>query len=170
MIVKKPGLRIIKTGIALFISMLLSRLRPGDGLSFYSGIAAVICMETDVMSTYTKGINRVKGTLIGGIFGLIYLLLLDEIITNEFLNLVLLSIFVTVLIWLLASFKLNGAIAIASVVFLSVTINHADDKSPLFFALSRVIDTLIGVFTAIFVNGIGFKYREKKIYKNNKAE
>ncbi|MDD6919086.1 MAG: FUSC family protein, partial [Peptoniphilaceae bacterium] len=34
--IKKPGARIIKTGLALFLSMILSSLRA-SGLPFYSG-------------------------------------------------------------------------------------------------------------------------------------
>ena len=143
--IKKPGARIIKTGLALFLSMILSSLRA-SGLPFYSGIAAIICMQQDVASTFVKGINRAIGTIIGGLTGLVYLLYIQED---------------KILIWILASFERNLAITIAAIVFLSVTINHAHDVAgPVAFALNRIIDTIIGIFTALFVNWVDFKYRK----------
>ncbi|WP_243343747.1 aromatic acid exporter family protein [Anaerococcus sp. AGMB09787] len=163
MLIKKPGLRIIKTWIAVFISMVISVMRFGSGLSFYSAIAAIICMDTNVEGTYTKGINRIKGSIIGGLLALAYLFFLGRFQDGQILNLFLLSVFVFILIWALSILGLNGAISIACIVFLSVTLNHGHDPGglPLDFAINRIIDTLIGVITAIFVNWFDFKLRKK---------
>lgn len=161
MSIKKPGARIIKTGLALFLSMILSSLRVA-GLPFYSGIAAIICMQQDVKSTFTKGINRALGTVIGGFVGLIYLLVVERFALSERENIFFLSILVTLLIWILANFEKNLAITIAGIVFLSVTINHAHDLGgPVGFAVNRVLDTLIGVFTSLFVNWVDFDFRKR---------
>lgn len=42
--IKRPGLRIIKTVLAVFFSMVISELRPGEGLPINSSIAAIISM------------------------------------------------------------------------------------------------------------------------------
>lgn len=161
MLMKKPGARIIKTGLALFLSMIISSLRA-EGLPFYSGIAAIICMQQDLSSTFIKGINRAIGTIIGGMTGLVYLLLIDKIDLPRPVNIFLLSLVVTGLIWILASFEKNLAITIAGIVFLSVTINHANDPNgPVAFAMNRIIDTIIGIFTTLFVNWVDFEYRKE---------
>lgn len=173
MLIKKPGARMIKTGLALFLAMLISSLRP-KGLPFYSGIAAIICMQQDLSSTFIKGVNRAIGTIIGGLTGLVYLLIVDGMGLPKVVNIFFLSLIVIGLIWILASFEKHLAITIAGIVFLSVTVNHANDAAgPVLFAVSRIIDTIIGIFAAIFVNWADFefrkRYRHRKDSKNKKT-
>lgn len=154
-----PGPRIRKTGLAVLISMLLSYFRPGDGLAFYSDIAAIICMQQNVHQTYHKGLGRIIGTIFGGTMGLIYLLAFPPGSLPEIVRLVVSAILVSLIIWIMATVNKKDAVSIAGIVFLSVTINHAGDLVPFDFALNRVIDTLIGVLVAFFVNYIDFKIR-----------
>ena len=157
---KKPGLRIIKTGLAVLIAMLISYFRPGEGLDFYSAIAAIICMQQSVHETYHKGLGRIIGTIFGGGMGLCFLLLFPENSLPDILRIIIIAILVTIIIWIMASVNKKDAVSIAGIVFLSVSINHAEDIMPFNFALNRVIDTLIGVLVAFFVNYIDFKIRE----------
>ncbi|MDU2353903.1 MAG: hypothetical protein E7D92_04820 [Anaerococcus sp.] len=58
------------------------------------------------------------------------------------------------------------AISIMAIVFLSITINHGNEGNLAFvFAFSRTLDTMIGVISAIIVNGVDFDFIEK--YKSN---
>lgn len=157
---KKPGLRIIKTGLAVLIAMLISYFRPGEGLDFYSAIAAIICMQQSVHETYHKGLGRIIGTIFGGGMGLCFLLLFPEDSLPDILRIIIIAILVTIIIWIMASVNKKDAVSIAGIVFLSVSINHAEDIMPFNFALNRVIDTLIGVLVAFFVNYLDFKLRE----------
>ena len=157
---KKPGLRIIKTGLAVLIAMLISYFRPGEGLDFYSAIAAIICMQQSVHETFHKGLGRIIGTIFGGAMGLCFLLLFPENSLPDILRIIIIAILVTLIIWIMASVNKKDAVSIAGIVFLSVSINHAEDIVPFNFALNRVIDTLIGVLVAFFVNYIDFKIRE----------
>ena len=159
---KKPGLRIIKTGLAVIISLIISELRPGNGLAFYAAIAAVICMQPNVNQTLSKGINRVIGTIFGGFVGLIYLIAVPEGSISLMVDYLIITFVATIIIWIMASLNLKDAVSIAAIVFLSITINHANDPAglPLPLALNRTLDTLIGVIVAIFVNYIDFKLRK----------
>lgn len=157
---KKPGLRIIKTGLAVLIAMLISYFRPGEGLDFYSAIAAIICMQQSVHETYHKGLGRIIGTIFGGGMGLCFLLLFPDNSLPDILRIIIIAILVTIIIWIMASVNKKDAVSIAGIVFLSVSINHAEDIMPFNFALNRVIDTLIGVLVAFFINYIDFKLRE----------
>lgn len=161
---KRPGLRIIKTGLAVIISIIISELRPGNGLAFYSAIAAVICMQPNVNQTFSKGINRIIGTIFGGFMGLIYLVVIPEGSIPLMVDYIIISLVATFVIWMMASLNRKDAVSIATVVFLSITINHANDPTglPLPFALNRTFDTLIGVLVAIFVNYIDFKIRKEE--------
>lgn len=157
---KFPGPRIRKTGLAVLISMIISYYRPGEGLAFYSAIAAIICMQQNVHKTFHKGLGRIIGTIFGGTMGLIYLLAFPAGSIPEIARLIIIAGLVTIIIWIMASVNKKDAVSIAGIVFLSVTINHAGDLVPLNFALSRIIDTLIGVLVAFFVNYIDFKIKE----------
>lgn len=161
---KKPGLRIIKTGLAVLISLIISELRPGKGLAFYSAIAAVICMQQNFNQTYTKGINRIIGTIFGGFVGLIYLITIPEGSIPRMVDYLIITLVATVIIWIMANINRKDAVSIAAIVFMSITINHANDPAglPLPFALNRTLDTLIGVLVAMFVNYIDFKIRKEE--------
>lgn len=160
---KKPGLRIIKTGLAVMISMLISHLRPGDGLPFYSAIAAIICMQQNVDDSFSIGINRVIGTIFGGLMGLVYLVIVPEGSIPVFLDYFLIVLVATFIIWVMANVNRKSAVSIAAIVFLSITINHSRDPGglPVPFAASRVMDTLIGVLSAIVVNYGHFELKKK---------
>lgn len=160
---KKPGLRIIKTGLAVMISMVISHLRPGSGLPFYAAIAAIICMQQNVDDSFSIGINRVIGTIFGGLMGLVFLILIPDGSIPVFLDYLLVSIFATFIIWAMANVNRKSAVSIAAIVFLSITINHSRDPGglPVPFAASRVMDTLIGVLSAIVVNYGHFELKKK---------
>ncbi|WP_311482351.1 FUSC family protein [uncultured Anaerococcus sp.] len=157
---KFPGPRIRKTGLAVLISMIISHYRPGEGLAFYSAIAAIICMQQNVHQTFHKGLGRIIGTLFGGTMGLIYLLAFPDEKFPEIVDLFVIAILVTIIIWVMSMINKKEAVSIAGIVFLSVTINHAGDLVPFEFALNRVIDTLLGVLVAFYVNYIDFKLKE----------
>ncbi|KGF03641.1 FUSC family protein [Anaerococcus lactolyticus] len=158
--VKFPGPRIRKTGLAVLISMIISHYRPGEGLAFYSAIAAIICMQQNVHQTFHKGLGRIIGTLFGGTIGLIYLLTFPSKKIPDIVGLFVIAILVTIIIWVMSMINKKDAVSIAGIVFLSVTINHAGDLVPFNFALNRVIDTLIGVIVAFLVNYIDFRLKE----------
>ena len=157
---KFPGPRIRKTGLAVLISMIISYYRPGEGLAFYSAIAAIICMQQNVHQTFHKGLGRIIGTIFGGTMGLIYPFAFPAGAIPEIARLIIIAGLVTIIIWIMASVNKKDAVSIAGIVFLSVTINHAGDLVPFNFALNRIIDTLIGVLVAFFVNYIDFKIKE----------
>ena len=59
------GMRIIKTVIAVFVCAIIGWLR-GE-MTFFSMIAAVLCMQKSAEKTLSTSFNRVMGTAVGGI-------------------------------------------------------------------------------------------------------
>lgn len=161
---KKPGLRIVKTFFAVSLACLISYLRAGESLPFYSAIAAIICLKEGVEETKQIGINRIFGTILGGICGLIYLLIIPKNALPYALELILISFLAAFNIWLMSMLNKPKAITIMAIVFLSITINHGKETTlPFIFAFSRMLDTMIGVLSAILINRLDFK----KINKYN---
>lgn len=158
---KKPGLRIVKTFIAVSLAMLISSFRPGEGLPFYSAIAAIICLKSDVEGSREIGINRVIGTMLGGLCGLIYLLIVPANYLPVPVELILISLLASIIIWVMAMAGKPKAISIMAIVFLSITINHGNEGNlPFLFAFNRTFDTMVGVIMAIVVNWSDFEIRE----------
>ena len=158
---KKPGLRIVKTFIAVSLAMLISSFRPGEGLPFYSAIAAIICLKSDVEGSREIGINRVIGTMLGGLCGLIYLLIVPANYLPVPVELILISLLASIIIWVMAMAGKPKAISIMAIVFLSITINHGNEGNlPFLFAFNRTFDTMVGVISAIVVNWTDFEIRE----------
>ena len=153
----KVGLRILKSALAVFLCFVVYLVRQ-DGMPFYSAIAAVLCMQPYVRHSLTAALNRTVGTLIGGAYGLLILLLLrlGPIAARPLLGYGIISAAIIPLMYLTVLIKKTPATYITCVVFLSVVVSHGMDTTPYWFALNRVIDTLIGIFISLLVNTLVF--------------
>ena len=168
---KRPGQRIFKTSLAVFLAFTLSHFRSAHALPFYSAIAAIICTKNDVNGSINIGLNRILGTFIGGFVGFLYLLFVKKNLTNEIEEYFLLSVIMAFLIWLVSSFEKPNAISIMCIVLASVSINHAgEDFGAIDFAVNRVLDTLVGVLVAILINSIDFEILKFIKYEKAKDE
>ncbi|MDY3006133.1 FUSC family protein [Anaerococcus sp. AGMB00486] len=166
---KRPGQRILKTSLAVFLSFVFSHFRSSYALPFYSAIAAIICTKSDFNDSIIVGVNRIFGTLIGGICGFLYLLFVKNRLNSELINYFFISIIIAFLIWFMSSINKPNAISIMAIVFCSISINHAGESfGAIEFALNRTLDTLVGVVIAIFINSIDFELRKFMIFKKNK--
>ena len=68
--IPKIGMRNIKTAFSVFICIALFNLFKRDN-AFYACIAAVICMKDTYENSLSIGINRLLGTFLGGLLGII---------------------------------------------------------------------------------------------------
>lgn len=153
----KVGLRILKSALAVFLCFAVYLIRQ-DGMPFYSAIAAILCMQPYVRHSFTTALNRTIGSLVGGAYGLLILLLLriDSIAIRPLLVYGIISAAIIPLMYLTVLMKKTPATYITCVVFLSVVVSHGTDTAPYWFALDRVIDTLIGIFISLLVNILVF--------------
>ena len=72
----KPGMRTIKTGIGVMLCVLLGYLNFNlVDKTFYAAIACVVCMQTTVKGSFMVGLNRLKGTFVGGLIGFLFALI-----------------------------------------------------------------------------------------------
>jgi HAD superfamily hydrolase (TIGR01484 family) len=107
-------------------------------------------------------LNRTIGTIIGGIFGII-ILLVERYFLPEgipILQYSLISLAIIPLIYITILIEKQAVSYITCVVFLSITVNHGVDVSPFAFAINRILDTLIGIFVSLGVNS--FQLPKKK--------
>lgn len=156
----KIGLRIIKSAVAVFLCYVVNYFRGSDGIVFYSQLSVLWCIQSYISTTKKNAYQRTVGTFIGAGFGLVILLLFRFLRTRFFLEGFLLYItqaiitsFVIILV-LYTTVLLNKKQAsyFSCVVFLSIVVIHFADSNPYFFALNRVVDTMLGIGIGVAVN------------------
>ena len=154
----KPWFRNIKTALSVFFCILLFELidRPNP---LFACSAAIICMRETVDDSFKTGVDRVVGTLIGGIIGLVFLLIknhLNMLSTQCIIG----GIGVFVAIYLCNVFNKNNAAVISSIVVLAIIIG-VTEKPPYLYALDRTVDTLAGIIIALLVNKYIYPWKEE---------
>lgn len=140
---QKPGMRNIKTGIGVMICVLVGYFKIVDN-AFFAATACIVSMQTTVKSSLAVGLNRLKGTFLGGIIGFLFVLIKpgDPILSS-------LGIIVTIYICNLL--KINKSITIACVVYCSIYLSIGNNN-PIDYSINRIIDTSIGVLIGVAVN------------------
>lgn len=139
----KPGMRTIKTALAVVITLFI-----GDLLSiqspFFAAIAAIISMESSVSESFKSGRNRIYGTILGGIVALTFSLMLPT-------NTIVIGLGIIVIIYLCNLFGWKDTVKISSFVFLSILLNY-ESGSHLNYVLHRTLDTFLGLTIGTLVN------------------
>ena len=111
---KHIGMRTIKTGIRIFLAILLSPLVVQTPL--YAAIACFMSIQTSVKGSIVKGLSRIKGTILGGIIGYLFTYFLMP--NNAFIC----AIGAVITIYLCTYLNMKDEAAIATVTFLSINL------------------------------------------------
>ncbi|GAA3649193.1 FUSC family protein [Asaccharospora irregularis] len=161
---RRPGMRNIKTGIGVLICVLIGYLNILDK-TFYAAIACVVCMQATVKGSLTVGLNRLKGTLIGGVIGFLFALIRpgDPLLS---------CIGIIITIYTCNTLNINKSITIACVVYCAIHLGIGT-ADPVYYSIHRIIDTSIGVIVGVGVNYLIYRpnylheiYNEIKVIEN----
>lgn len=154
----RVGMRNIKTALAVTITILLSRLFKME-YPFYAAIAVVITMQASVTASYKVGKERMLGTAVGALVGLICALISPG-------TALLCGFGIIIIIYTCNYFKWNKSISIAGIVFLAIMVNLGD-RNPLSYSINRLLDTFLGIIIALLVNYFICPPNHKdKMYRN----
>lgn len=145
---RRVGMRIIKTVVAVFLCGLLAYFRSAS--AFYSMIAAVVCIQNSAGKTIESSVNRMTGTLIGGVAGVLVVYGLDTlgVLYIELLRYAVLAAMLIPIIKLCLAVKKPGCAAMACIVFLCITVDHSPGDTPAVYSIDRLFETLVGVALA----------------------
>lgn len=163
----RVGMRIIKTAFAVLICYLiymLPILNQVPQAPYNALIASIMCLQTDVQSTTKAALERILGTIVGGIFGVGALCIERQIFgvaTGYLWSGVFYSILIVPLIYVTVLFRRSGAAGITCVVFLTIAVTHSGDVSPFVYGITRMGDTFIGIFVSLLVNVVHIPHRKK---------
>jgi len=134
----------LKMSVAATTSYLIAE-RLNWQFPFYAVIAAIIVMGTTSGNTFNQGVQRVFGTIIGMITGVLFSLLFGNtpwaVAGCSFL-----AIFLAFVLNLNEAAKLGG--------FLSVSIILNDQGNPWNFAWNRFLESVLGIIVAVLVSNL----------------
>ena len=151
------GQRIIKTAVAVFLCLLYYWLRGyrGQDMPTEAGITAIICMQPYVRDSRDFAITRFAGTLIGAVWGLLFVLI---VLLFPGLGERLFSVYGLMALGVLASLytavllRRPDASGQAAIVYLCLVITFPDIESPLAQMGEKLLGVLLGTVSAIAVN------------------
>ncbi|NLC64559.1 MAG: hypothetical protein GX753_02685 [Erysipelothrix sp.] len=150
-----PGLRIIKTSLAVFVCMVLFY-----AIRYYTPthalVACVLMMKSTPDETRFAGIDRIKGTLLGGLISYGGLLILDTLSIDMTHYVTPLIVAIGVLLCLVVSkaYEQGSYVSsMSSVVFIITIFGHATStRSITLYVIVRTLETLVGILIAFAVN------------------
>lgn len=160
----KIGMRMVKTAIAVFICALIGWWRGQT--TIFGMIAAILCMQKSTEKAVSTSFNRLIGTAVGGIYGLLILFLETYVHTQVFMPLyyLIVSAMMMPIISTTIAIRRPSAAAFSCIVFLSTTIQHVGKTLPFDYTLNRLLDTIVGIVVALIVNLaiVNPEHRKKK--------
>lgn len=165
------GARIIKSSVAVALCMVIYFFRTllpiGNGIPFYSALAALWCLQPYSNSTKNNAGQRSTGTFIGAAYGLAFIVLLRFFGLSEPIIVYLLaSVIIIPVIYLTVITDNRNASFFSCVVFLSIALTHSFNENPYLFVLNRVLDTFIGIGVGLAVNNfhLPIKHDSETLY------
>lgn len=148
------GMRIIKSSIGVLLGFIIYLLRGKQGAPFYTALSVLWCMQPYPSNAKANARQRTIGTMIGAFYGLIMILLEYYFLPfdNEFIRYLIISVLIIPVIYTTVVINKKNSSYFSCVVFLSIVVNHLNDKNPYFFVFNRVLDTMIGIVLALIIN------------------
>ena len=156
LLLNAPGMRIIKTSLAVALCIFIEYFRNTGGPSS-TAIVALFCLQHDLKSTWESSVNRVVGTIVAGFFGYGFLLLAFQGLGLRKYSLSYTLLFLLgliIIMQVLVLIRMPGGAGIAAMTFIVIGFAYRTNQemSSLVYTLETVINSLIGVFAALFVD------------------
>ena len=162
--IPRVGMRMVKTALAVAICFFLYVLRGEEGVPIFSTIAAIICMQPYAENSIQVSINRIIGTLLGAVFALLVLYLIQYIPYQvRILRYLVISFAVIPVMYVTVLLKRTGASALAGIVLLSVCLSNVG-YTPLEGAINRSVETIIGILVSLGVNNLHLPRKRTENY------
>lgn len=138
----KLGARMFKTGLGVTLSLLLANWLPYVE-STIPAFTAIIGLQQTVRGSIDTFFNRVMGAILGGIVAVFMV----QLFGNDPL---IIGITVTIFIGILNAIKMSNVITLATITL--VVIMMSDPNLIMQSAISRVVESLLGVTVSLLVN------------------
>lgn len=144
------GLRNIKTGISIFLCILISFVLQRETY-VVSTITAIFTLREDQLNTLKYGKHRVVGNVLGALTSLVVIALFDLFGNTQLTQLITIPLVIMVMIAALVKLNAQEGTVGASATLLTILFMIPKHASYL-YAFNRVIDSFIGMAIAILIN------------------
>ena len=146
----KLGLRTFKTGVAVFIVLLVFGLFGWKGLQI-GALTAVFSLREDFDKSVHFGTSRILGNSIGGFYALLFFLI--NYIFHEQFWVTLLIVPICTMLTIMTNVAMNNKAGVIGGVsaMLIITLSIPNGETVL-YVFARVFETFMGVFVAMMVN------------------
>lgn len=146
----KLGMRTFKTGIAVFLVLMIFGFFGWKGLQI-GALTAVFSLREDFDKSVHFGTSRILGNSIGGFYALIFFLL-NNFFQGAFL-VTLLVVPICTMLTIMTNVAMNNKAGVIGGVaaMLIITLSIPSGETVL-YVFARVFETFMGVFAAILVN------------------
>lgn len=147
----KIGARTIKTALSVFCTIIILSIFKKDSY-FFACVAAILCMQPTIEDSFKIGKQRLIGTFVGALIGLLLISLITLFDTsNTIIYALTLSIGIILLIYTCTILKLNQCVNIACVTYLAIVLS-VGTETWLSYSFNRIFETLIGAIIGILIN------------------
>ncbi|WLR42691.1 aromatic acid exporter family protein [Bacillus carboniphilus] len=153
----KLGARILKTGIAITLSLFTATLF-GLPSPVFAGIAAVFAIQPTIYRSYLSVITQVQANVIGAVLALAFGLVFGS-------NPIIIGVTAILVIAINIKLKLEDTIPISLVTVIAIL--QTNEEMFLEFSILRFLTILLGVFSAFIVNLVFIppKYEHKLFHE-----
>ena len=144
----------ISIGVTVMLCLLVCHVAGLLGLQIQALSActgAVMCVQDSRKASWGAGLNRILGVICGGVAG-IAVVLLDNVIQNEFVFYLLMGVGVVLNLLLCKVAKLPFVQARVSCMSLMLVTLVLQGGARINYALGRLIGTLVGAVVALLVS------------------
>ena len=144
------GMRIIKTVVAVFLCGLFAYIRNES--AFFSMIAALACIQNTTTETIKSSVDRMIGTLIGGVMGVMVVYAMNDlgVIHLDLLRYLVVALLLIPIIEISLIVKKPGCAAMACMVFMCLVVDPGD--KPAVYSIQRLFETFVGAALACGIN------------------
>lgn len=146
----KIGMRTLKTGLSVFICMLITFLFKRETY-IVSTITAVFTLRENVQKTMMFGKHRIAGNIFGALTSLVVIFIFDVFGNSQLTQIVTIPSVIVLMITLLSGFGYNEGVVGACATLLTILFMIPEQDSYI-YALNRVIDSFIGMGVALGIN------------------
>lgn len=144
------GMRTFKTGLAVFIILLVFGLFGWKGLQI-GALTAVFSLREDFDQSVHFGTSRILGNSIGGFYALLFFLINSVFKEQYWVTLLLVP--VCTMLTIMTNVAMNNKAGVIGGVsaMLIITLSILPEDTIL-YVFARIFETFMGVFVAILVN------------------
>ena len=160
----KLGMRTFKTGVAVFLVLLVFGLFGWKGLQI-GALTAVFSLREDFDKSVHFGTSRILGNSIGGLYALLFFLINNLFHEQFWVNLLVVPI--CTMLTIMTNVAMNNKAGVIGGVsaMLIITLSIPTGETVL-YVFARVFETFMGVFVAMLVNSDVDRLRKVLKLKN----